>query len=290
MHPLIPYFQDPSFTLPGLGLELHAFGVLVATGFVIGGNIAQAQAKKFGGSPDGINRLIGWLVLGVFVGGHWGHLAMYKPGDVAGDGARFTAMFKAFSQLRVPHGDEVPVLLQFWHGLSSFGGFFVCVALTIWFFRKERLPFWPNADAIAYGLTVGWFFGRMGCFSAHDHAGTRTDFWLGVYGMCPGNNPTVACHDLGLYEAIWSISVFGLFTLLNRKARPAGFYTGLLAVLYGPCRFVSDFFRPAETDTRYFGLTPAQYGSVLLTLVGLWVVRTRFAHATDRAAASPPTA
>lgn len=286
MHPLIGPFTDPSFTIPGLGLEIHAFGILVAAGFVLGGNVAQAKATRFGGSADAINRLIGWLVIGVFVGGHWGHLLMYKPEDLAGDGARFARFFTELSHFRMPHGDNVPVLLQFWHGLSSFGGFFLCVALTIWFFRKEKMPFWPNADALAIGLTLGWFFGRMGCFSAHDHPGTQTEFYLGVYGMCPGNNPTIACHDLGLYEAIWSISVFGLFTWLDRVRRPAGFYTGLLAALYGPCRFASDFFRNQETDTRYFGLTPAQYGSIALTLIGIWVIRSRVLGA--RAAAGTP--
>lgn len=279
MKPLIPYFQDPYFTIPGVGLEIHAFGVLVALGFVLGGQVAQKKADKFGGSGDAVNRLIGWLVLGVFVGGHWGHLLMYRPEDLEGDGARFSAFFSVLAQGRLPRGDEVPVLLQFWHGLSSFGGFFVCVALTIWFFRKEKMPFWPNADGLAIGFTLGWFFGRMGCFTAHDHAGTVTDFYLGVYGMCPGGNPTIACHDLGLYEAIWSLGAFALFTFLDRKPRPAGFFTGLLAVLYGPCRFASDFFRSTETDTRYGGLTPAQYGSIALTLVGLWIVQTRFKKA-----------
>ena len=275
MQPLIPYFTDPYFTIPFVGMDIHAFGILVALGFVFGGNVAQTQAVRFGGSPDGINRLIGWLVFGVFVGGHWGHLLMYEPGTMTGELERFSRFFTEIAHFRVPHGDDVPVLFQFWHGLSSFGGFFVCIVLTVWFFRKEKLPFWPNADAIAYGLTLGWFFGRMGCFSAHDHAGTPTNFYLGVYGMCPGNNPTVACHDLGLYEAIWSASAFGLFTWLNRLRRPTGFYTGMLATLYGPCRFASDFFRPIETDTRYAGLTPAQYGSIVLTVVGLWILRTR---------------
>lgn len=70
MKPLIPYFQDPYFTIPGVGLEIHAFGVLVALGFVLGGQVAQNKADKFGGSGDAVNRLIGWLVFGVFVGGH----------------------------------------------------------------------------------------------------------------------------------------------------------------------------------------------------------------------------
>jgi phosphatidylglycerol:prolipoprotein diacylglycerol transferase len=141
------------------------------------------------------------------------------------------------------------------------------------------MPFWPNADGLAIGFSLGWFFGRLGCFSAHDHPGTQTEFWLGVYGMCPGGNPTIACHDLGLYEAIWSIAVFGLFVFLDRKPRPSGYFVGLLAVMYGPSRFVSDFFRPLETDTRYAGLTPAQYGSIVVSLIGLWIVRSRFRKA-----------
>lgn len=277
MTPLIPYFEDPSFTIPFVGLEIHAFGILVATGFILGGRVAQQRADQFGGSGEAVNRLIGWLVLGVFLGGHWGHLLMYKPEELAGEGQRFSTMFAMLVGGKLPHGDEWPVLLQFQHGLSSFGGFAVCVGLTIWFFRKERLPFWPNADGVAFGLTLGWFFGRMGCFSAHDHAGTPTDFYLGVYGMCPpaGKDVTVACHDMGLYEAIWSISVFGLFLLFGRKPRPSGFYVGMLAALYGPYRFVSDFWRPSATDTRYAGLTPAQYGSIVVTLLAVWVLRTK---------------
>ncbi len=279
MSPLIPYFSDPAITIPGLGLEIHAFGVLVAAGFMLGGRVAQAKADRFGGSGDAVNRLIGWLVLGVFLGGHWGHLLMYKPEELAGEWPRLLRFAEIVFSGRVPHGDEVPVTLQFWHGLSSFGGFAVCVPITIWFFRREKMAFWPNADGLAIGLSLGWFFGRMGCFTAHDHAGTQTDFYLGVYGMCPGNNPTVACHDLGLYEAIWSLSVYLLFLWLDRVRRPNGFYVGMLAALYGPYRFVSDFFRPEETDTRYGGLTPAQYGSIFLTLLAVWILRSMKANA-----------
>ncbi|MBM4364936.1 MAG: prolipoprotein diacylglyceryl transferase [Deltaproteobacteria bacterium] len=273
MHPLIPYFEQPVIQLGPL--PIHAFGILVAIGFVTGGHVAQQKATQFGGSADAINRLIGWLVFGVFVGGHWGHILMYEPGKLAGEPELFGKFFQALSEFRRPTNAEIPALLQFWHGLSSYGGFAMCVGLTIWFFRREKLPFWPHADALAIGLSLGWFFGRMGCFSAHDHAGNPTNFWLGVYGMCPGNNPTVACHDLGLYEAIWSISVFGLFTWLDKKPRPQGFFVGWLATLYGPARFVSDFFRNREGDARYFGLTPAQYGSIIVTLVGLWILRSR---------------
>ncbi len=256
MHPLIPWFESPavSFPFPFVGsLTIHGFGVLVAMGFYFGSWVAQRKAERFGGSADAINRLVGWLVVGTFIGGHWGDLLFYHPEDIVKDPMS---------------------LLRFWQGLSSFGGFLVCVPITVWFFWREKKPFWPHADALAIALTLGWFFGRVGCFSAHDHAGEQTEFWLGVYGMCPGHNPTVACHDMGLYEAIWSFGMFVVFTILDRKPRPPGFYCGWLAISYGPCRLVSDFYRNASVDTRYFGMTPAQYCSILLIGVGVAVLLT----------------
>jgi phosphatidylglycerol:prolipoprotein diacylglycerol transferase len=197
------------------------------------------------------------------------------------------------------------VLFQVWKGLSSFGGFIACTLLGVWFFgsedakvraanklRKERgealLPrvnIWHYADAVLYGFTLGWFFGRMGCFSAHDHPGTETSFYLGVYGMCPDSPQTVACHDLGLYEAIWSLAMFGVFWLLDKKPRFPGFFTGVLLTVYGPFRLFLDIFRHPSTDTRYFGFTPAQYGSVLLAVAGVWILTRRRHLAPIRPAA-----
>jgi phosphatidylglycerol:prolipoprotein diacylglycerol transferase len=255
MHPLIPYFEPFSIKLGPVAI--HGFGILVAIGFLLGGNVAQARAVTFSGDPkaaERINRLVGWLVVGTFVGGHLGDVLFYRPHELVKDPM---------------------LLLRVWEGLSSFGGFSVCVPLCIWFFYREGVKPWPYLDALAVGFSLGWFFGRMGCFSAHDHPGGVTNFWLGVYGMCPGNNPTVACHDLGLYEALWSGAVFLLFTVLARKPRFPGFYVGWIALLYGPFRFALDFARTSPVDVRYAGLTPAQYGSIVVTLLGAWILHSR---------------
>lgn len=250
MHPLIGPFEPPAIPLGPV--TIHSFGILVALGFVFGSALAQRKAQRFGGSAESINQLVGWLVLGVFVGGHLGDVLFYRPAELAKD----------------------PMLLfRVWQGLSSFGGFVVCTALTVWFFWKEKLDFWRHADALAIGLTLGWFLGRTGCFSAHDHPGNQTDFWLGVYGMCPGHNPAIACHDLGLYEAIWSLAMFAFFMVLDSRPRFPGIYVGLLAAIYGPSRLAMDYFRNPSVDTRYLGLTPAQYGSIALFAIGLWILR-----------------
>jgi hypothetical protein len=36
-----------------------------------------------------------------------------------------------------------------------------------------------------------------------------------------------------------------------------------------------DYFRHIETDTRYFGMTPAQYFSVAVTVLGVWILWSR---------------
>jgi phosphatidylglycerol:prolipoprotein diacylglycerol transferase len=283
VQPLIPYFEPFSIPISG-DFGIHGFGILVALGFVFGSRVAMNKARRDGLEPELINKLIGWLVFGVFVGGHLGHLLFYYP-----------------EQLK----EDPMVLFQVWKGLSSFGGFIACTLLGVWFFRSEdakvraanklrkekgepllpRVNVWHYTDAVLYGFTLGWFFGRMGCFSAHDHPGTETNFYLGVYGMCPDAPKTVACHDLGLYEAIWSLAMFGIFWVLDKKPRFPGFFAGVLLVVYGPFRLFLDIFRHPSTDTRYFGFTPAQYGSVLLAVLGVWILVRRRHLAPIRPAA-----
>jgi phosphatidylglycerol:prolipoprotein diacylglycerol transferase len=269
MKPIIPCFEPYSIPLFG-GVAIHMFGILVALGFLLGGNLAQRKANKLGVDPEFINQLIGFLVLGTFVGGHLGHMLFYEPQLLVDDFRMLTSGKVDLLKLN---------LLQVWHGLSSLGGFLFCIPVTIWFFWKHRQPFWPHADALSFGFALGWFFGRMGCFSAHDHPGPLSNFFLAVPGACPTADGTLncaqACHDMGLYEALWSGVTWVLFELLDRKPRFTGFYVGLLPLLYGPYRFASDFLRSSPVDVRYLGLTPAQYGALVLTGLGVWVMITR---------------
>jgi phosphatidylglycerol:prolipoprotein diacylglycerol transferase len=253
MSPLLPVW-DPEkfpFTIPIGPVAIHSFGILVAIGFWLGSRKAESMAARFGGRPDLLNRLVGWLIVGTFVGGHLGDVLWYRPKELLAD----------------------PMLLfRVWDGISSFGGFAVCVPLAVYFFARERKPFWPNGDALAIGFTLGWFFGRMGCFSAHDHPGSVDNaHWLAVPGMCDKTHPEIACHDLGLYEALFSGALWLVFELFARKARFPGFYCAVLATTYGAFRLWLDFYRTAKVDVRYpeGWLTPAQYGSAALIVIGV---------------------
>ena len=154
-------------------------------------------------------------------------------------------------------------------------------------------PMLKYMDATAYGFSVGWFFGRMGCFSAHDHVGKVTDLFFAVKfpnGWRAGV-PDVAGFgpagftprfDLGFIEMLWAGSVFLFFHFVARRwtnLRP-GWYAAFMMVAYAPLRFFLDTLRATDiegADKRYFaellqpGLTPGQMGSVVLLFVGLFV-------------------
>ena len=47
------------------------------------------------------------------------------------------------------------VLLNFWSGLSSFGGFLGAFIAFLYYTRRENIPRLVYADSVALGLSVG---------------------------------------------------------------------------------------------------------------------------------------
>jgi phosphatidylglycerol:prolipoprotein diacylglycerol transferase len=112
-------------------------------------------------------------------------------------------------------------------------------------------------------MAPAWMFGRIGCFMAHDHIGTPSTFPLAV------NFPGGPRHDLGLYEAIL-MAFLSMLMYAMRDVRGRGVMAGTLMATYSFARFWFDFLRIG--DSKYFGLTPAQYGTFVLAAFGIWLV------------------
>ncbi len=244
----IPWFRFESIHIPGLpdAIAIHPFGILVAIGVLLGMRVSEQRAHRLGLKMDPIKDFIGHAVIIGFVGSHIFDRVFYYPDLV----------------LQEPWD-----LLMPWRSLSSFGGFiFAVVGAFVWKYRRGINLTIP-LDQVAFGMPVGWLFGRMGCFVVHDHPGKLTDFFLAVNNYQYHGLPTGPRHDLGLYEVFWCLVAIPLFFWLDRKPRPYGFYIGFIAVLYSPYRFALDFLR--EADLTYFGLTPAHYSSVLTFILGI---------------------
>jgi phosphatidylglycerol:prolipoprotein diacylglycerol transferase len=242
---MIPYFEQPRLSVGPI--TIHAFGVLVAVGILVGMRLIRRRAMALGMDPSTAERLTIWILLGGFASAHLIDRLVYFPADT----------------LANPWS-----LLRFWEGLSSFGGFLGAVVGAALFVRHERLGTqkWPYLDLVAYAFPTSWFFGRMGCFLAFDHPGSATGFVL-----AERYTDGIVRHNLGLDEALYTLPVALLLLWLGRgRARAPGFFVGLLAVLYAPARCLLDFLR--FVDVRYFHFTPGQYGAVALLVVGVWIL------------------
>lgn len=215
---------------------LHPWALLVAAGIVVGFEVARARGIRLGLDPRDIEAGVAACLIGGFAVGHLVHVFAYRHGHLGAG------------------------------GFSSIGGFLGAAlgSVALYGFARPR-PYWERADAIVYGLPFGWTLGRLGCFAAGDHPGRRSESWLAVA------YPDGRRHDLGLYEALLAAAIAGAFAALGRRPRPPSFFAAAFALLYAPARFGLDFLRNQDlpgTDPRYAGLTPAQWGCLILLGTG----------------------
>jgi phosphatidylglycerol:prolipoprotein diacylglycerol transferase len=257
---LIPYFVVPTLHLGPVPIQ--PFGVLSAAGVWLGMSLLVREGRRRGLDVEPVEKLAGWALVGGMIGAHLMHVLLYHPEELREGG---------------------PLqLLKVWDGLSSTGGVFGGLVASIVFLRHRGLRFAPYADSFALALPPGWAIARLGCFAVHDHPGVLSNFFLAV------DFPGGARHDLGLYDAIVLAGITAVVHSLRHRSALQGRLLGVVALLYGGCRFLLDFLRArdvAYVDARYLGLTPAQYAALALVAYGIWIVvpvlrRRRFAGPT----------
>lgn len=239
---MIPYLELQAVELGPVVLQ--PYGIIMLVGVVVGVWVTLLHARRTDLEPQTVRSALGWVIIGAFVGAHLFEVLAYQPERVAADPL---------------------LLLRLWEGQASTGGFIGSVSALLLYAAARRLPPGRLADVVTLGLLPGWFFGRMGCYVAHDHPGHRTDFLLAV--AYPGG----ARHDLGFYEMLLAALLFALFEWVRRRTETPGRVALLIAAAYAPARFGLEFLRDGER--RYGALTPAQIVCVLLflaALIALW--------------------
>ena len=287
---MIPYIRVPDFHIGPL--PLHPFGILVATGVLLGTSVTARRAERRGYDVVKLNSFITWMLVSAFVLSHALDAVFYHWQDEV----------ERLPWSVNPLSDSMPwYLVKPWLGLSSFGGFIgALVGIILWKYievddgkprlRKEPAPILAFADLVLSVLPLGWFFGRAGCSIVHDHPGARAaaDTLLAVaYPLPHGDGPTtklwfielVSGHDprfdLGLLEWMFTAVLITCFALTWGRKVPVGTYLVVTALSYSPVRFVMDYLRLPETqggDPRYGSLTPAQWCCCALFLFGVVMI------------------
>lgn len=153
-----PYLIE---SIPGLGMPLRAFGVMVAAGFVLGMWVLSKLVARHSADPEADVARYGevhvWILAGILLGAR----LMYVIVEIA----QGTGTGQAYV-------DEPWTILFIWQGgLVMYGGFFGGLALGAWKSKREglRIP-----EALDYGLTSAFFglaVGRIGCLLVGDDHG-----------------------------------------------------------------------------------------------------------------------
>jgi phosphatidylglycerol---prolipoprotein diacylglyceryl transferase len=292
---MLPFIRIADFHVPlpfsVMGHDyfpLHVFGLLVASGVMIGSLLTVRRARLRGIDINEVNSFITWMLVAGFLGAHWLNDLMYEPQIIMKDPMR---------------------LLRIWESISSFGGFIgATVGILLWKYfeaipafqilglpipkfrrRKNPAPILALADLVMSVFPLAWVFGRSGCTVMHDHIGAVAEkaSWLTVgapsedvgslmrpyqgppqFALVHGEFPR---YDLGLLELGFTILLTVFVCATWSRKLPTGSYCTVAALSYAPVRFVMDYFRLPENDVRYGSWTPAQYMCLGLFGVGLYL-------------------
>jgi phosphatidylglycerol:prolipoprotein diacylglycerol transferase len=290
---MIPYIHVPDLHIGPL--PLHPFGILVATGVLVGTTVTTRRARSLGYDLVKLNSFVTWMLVSGFVLSHVLDQLFYHWQEWA-------ESFHHWSELFTNPAKTPLSLIMPWLGLSSFGGFIgALIGIVLWRqlvidggkvrVREKPQPILPFADLVLSVFPLGWMFGRAGCSTVHDHPGARAtaDTLLAVAYPTGPRDAAPVTHfgfiefihghdprfDLGFLELLFTIALAACFALTWRRKLPVGTYVIASALAYSPVRFAMDFLRIPESeggDTRYAGLTPAQFGCIALFVYGLVMI------------------
>ena len=243
---MIPFLGLSYFDI--FGIRVYIWGAFAALGFFVGLLVLMRFGKKRGLSQDHLLNLFLWIMAAAMLGSRIFYVLVYNP-----------AYYFA-------HPAE---MIRFWEGgMSSFGGILGALAAFVIYIRIKKLSWAEYADALIYPLPLGLGIGRIGCFLLNEHPGRLTDFFLGV------KYPDGIRHDLGLEFALLDLLVFAIIAIVARRYRP-GIIAKIFIFAYFPLRFLLEFLRASDlplSDTRYWSLTPAQWGSLVIIFFAFIII------------------
>jgi phosphatidylglycerol:prolipoprotein diacylglycerol transferase len=275
-----------------IGIPIQSFGLIVAIGVLIGAALLRRYAEWHGISDETIRSLLGWVTVAGFIGAHEFDMIAYNW-DKIGDATMVhpASWWPGF----LPDGlypSNWPLPFKLWEGISSYGGFVggaLGFAIFVWWKRLKPRLF---ADITIVGLLPAFSIGRIGCTVVSDHIGSAVDptKWYAFLAMdyprklnlghlaehYPNlTGETIKAWNLGLIEFLYLIPVnaFILWLAFRPVKRPnAGMLTVMTGILYAPVRFFLDYLRPEDTDPRHWGLTFAQWVSIVAFGVAWYVL------------------
>ena len=201
-----------------------------------------------------------------------------------------------WSELRL-HPMWLLGLAMIHHPLLACCGGLAAGFAAVFFGRRQRLPLWATADALAAPLALGLAFEQLGALLAGSGYGVEAGTGIAAHWAVTYTHPLaalwsgapldVALHPVQAYAALafLTLSIFLLIWLPYR--RQSGDVAGLFLLGAGVAIFVTEFWRDSEGRGALLGgaLDGPQIAAVALVVAGgLVMLERNGSPAKDKAA------
>lgn len=233
----------------------YTYGLLVATGFLVGVALLTYQANKEGVDPQKAMDLSFYVLVAAILGSRLLYVIVN---------------YEVF--IENPLG-----VFKIWEGgLVFYGGFIGAALAGFWYVKKEKLDTWQMADLAAPAIALGHAVGRWGCLASGSCYGKPTSSWLGitftdVHAIAPLGIPLFPSQ---IFESIVEFSIFLILIAVRPHKKFKGQLFVMWMMLYAAGRFTLEFFRG---DDRGFiiqdVLSTSQGVAVVVFAVGLYLLR-----------------
>lgn len=210
-------------------LTVYTYGVLLASAYLLGLQMAIVRARKRGLDHARVMDLGIYIIISALVGA--------KLLLLVTDWRQFVTSPTALLELARSGG-------------VFYGGLILAVVVALLYIRKVGLPLWTTCDVFAPGIALGHVVGRFGCFFAGCCWGKPTSVAWAITFTDPYANANVGTplnvplHPTQLYEA--GAEALILLILLGTESKgktyPGRTFWAYM-LMYAISRFIIEFYR-----------------------------------------------
>lgn len=257
--------------------DLHTYGLMIALGFLVGMQLGAREARRIDLSKEGdfdkfILDLTFWILISALAGAR---LLFFLVEDFSGF---LKAPWKFF---------------YIWEGgLVFYGGLIGAVLFSIYYSWKKGRSFLLVADTLIPSVSLGQFFGRIGCYAAGCCWGDPVDSAHPLAVQFPPGSlafqnmqrtgqiahdalGSLHVHPVQLYESAGNFTLFMILILLRTQKRFNGMVLCGYLFLYPLLRFSVEFVRGDEGRGEQMlgtSFSTSQLISLLLFTIGTILV------------------
>ncbi len=261
---IINWTADPvifSFTVGGFQPEIRWYGLLFATGFILGQLILAKIWKIEGKNETDFEALCLSVIIATVVGARLGHVIFYDLKDYLTDPI---SIFKVWEGGLASHGATIGILFALW----------------LYCRKRPDQPFLWVVDRIVIVVALGAMFIRLGNLMNSEIVGKPTSVaWAFVFSRATDLGEIgrmLPRHPAQLYEAISFLFLFLILVFVYNRFKtktPQGLLFGIFMVYTFTLRFFYEFLK--EAQVAFENNLPINMGQILsipAVIAGIYIL------------------